>query len=197
MSTVEIYIKDGSDPVNVKSGFNWTAFFFPGIWAFWKGLYLAGWIGIGVPILSGFVSFSNDDASWVIVIVGLFMGIIYGASGNEWVVKMLRAEGYMPKYHNSESPSVNSAIQAEEHPPYAASEHHGGCDTIKTEKHSNQNLLIIAALASAILIATLWMLRFDVISSGSKPYVWVVDRWAGEILFCNPQGYKGSCKTVR
>lgn len=83
-----IYQRDDDIEI-VKSGFNWWAFLFTGAWALYKGLMLAGLIGLTLMYSS---NKSLDENFAIIVQIGLL--IVYGAYGNVWFCAKLEKDGY-------------------------------------------------------------------------------------------------------
>ena len=196
----DTFIKEGEPPLQVGRGFNWAAFFFPGIWAFCKGRYLAGWIGIGLPVLAGIAPLSGAGASWLVVVVGLFIGVLYGTFGNGWVAQGLLADGYIatstPFQIDSSTPETVSMASSDS-PSEAcrAPALHNGPPLGHASSRDPHWPLVVAALSLAFAFGAAWMLRFEV-NTANKNTAWILDRWTGAVLYCSAPRYGRSCEKV-
>ena len=94
MTSWTIYEKANSPIEVVKSGFNWCAFFFGGIWAFIKGLNVAGAIGVAVVI---FANRLPPEADLIAMPLMTAFVLLYGFKGNSWVCAHLEAKGYLSR----------------------------------------------------------------------------------------------------
>lgn len=82
---------NGRQTVAVKQGWSWPAFFFHGFWAFTKGLYLAGIIGLlAVLIPAVALTMADKPGNPALLIVG----IIFGIKGNKWWESHLLKNGF-------------------------------------------------------------------------------------------------------
>ena len=95
MSYSHIYIKAGEEPVSVRDGFNWVAFFLPGPWALFKGLNFLGLLMIAIPLsIPIAIVNANPDGAILCLILSSILAIVYGFNGNSWVKSKLEREGY-------------------------------------------------------------------------------------------------------
>lgn len=87
-SMIRIFDKAGAETITVNTGFNWWAFFFPGLWALFNGLLFAGSLGIAIQMS---VLFLDDIFVALVTTVIMF---VYGFKGNDWVSSKLEQAGY-------------------------------------------------------------------------------------------------------
>ena len=81
------------DPVLVKEGFCWPAFFFGVVWALVKGLWLAALVlaGVSVALAIGLTLIGADPA--VATAVWLAFALIVGFGANDWRRAKLARQG--------------------------------------------------------------------------------------------------------
>ncbi len=89
MKQWHIYKKD-TDVEAVKDGFNWWAFFFPGIWALVRGLTLRGSFAFAAQITSGM----STEGAIILGPIVIIISFLYGFKGNSWVCAKLEKKGY-------------------------------------------------------------------------------------------------------
>lgn len=91
MHSWQIYRGPDGGLTAVKEGFNFWAFFFPGIWAFIHGLYAAGIISIaGVT----FPSLLPEEQNVLAIILLFALMLVYGTLGNSWIISRLHHQQY-------------------------------------------------------------------------------------------------------
>lgn len=90
MKNWNVYKKAGVDNEVVKEGFNWWAFFFPGIWALLRGLTWHGLVALAIQIATGMPT----EGAIIMFPVALFVSFLYGFKGNAWVCSDLEKKGY-------------------------------------------------------------------------------------------------------
>lgn len=86
MKKFSVY-SNGSELIAVKQGWSWPGFFFHGIWALTKGLYVQG--GIAFAIIIAVLAVAPNAGP-----VGLIIGCLFGSNGNAWWSKRLEARGF-------------------------------------------------------------------------------------------------------
>lgn len=91
MTKWSIYEKNGMGPEIIKDGFNWCAFLFVGLWALFRGLVMAGIIGITVTVVA---SRMPADADIIAIPIILGMMLLYGFKGNSWACAKLEKDRY-------------------------------------------------------------------------------------------------------
>lgn len=89
MKQWNIYKKD-AEVEAVKHGFNWWAFFFPGIWALVRGLTWLGLVALAIQITTGMPT----EGAIIMFPIALFVSFLYGFKGNPWVCSDLEKKGY-------------------------------------------------------------------------------------------------------
>ena len=112
MATFQIYNKENSEPVAVKEGFNYNAFFTIFIWALFNRLWMAGIVG-GFVWIMAFSVFRSEVAQFTIFVASLLPieetlnsfalavpivwsipHFIFGGYGNEMLESKLTNDGY-------------------------------------------------------------------------------------------------------
>ncbi len=93
MKTWSVYRNRYGHVEVVKNGFNWWAFFFPGIWAFVKGLHFLGMFGI---VGFGAIFHIPTEREFLIEPTILALALTYGLRGNHWVKTKLTHDGNEP-----------------------------------------------------------------------------------------------------
>lgn len=91
MKKWNVYRNNARSIEAVKEGFNWCAFFFTGLWAFYKGLFWAGVIGLSLTVTANRMP-ADADVIAIPIIVALML--IYGFMGTNWVCARLEKQGY-------------------------------------------------------------------------------------------------------
>ena len=99
MATYKIYHRQKGEYRAVKQGFSWPAFFFTWLWAFVKGLWEIGIIGLLLYSCSGAfadgVTARNDiGPMFVFLLLIITYLIIFGVFGNRWYMKSLTQRGF-------------------------------------------------------------------------------------------------------
>ncbi|MDC1447670.1 DUF2628 domain-containing protein [Candidatus Thioglobus sp.] len=97
METFQIYDRDDSEPVAVKYGWSWPAFFFTWLWAANKGLWIPWLVIVAIVFLSPALEEiatllpNIGGFAWLII---LAPNLIFGSEGNEWLGNKLTKKGY-------------------------------------------------------------------------------------------------------
>lgn len=91
MKKWNVYQKDTGEVEVVKEGFNWWAFFFVGLWAFTKGLKLAGVVGLSLTLMANRMPADADIIAFPML--GILM-LVYGFMGNNWLAAKLEKQKY-------------------------------------------------------------------------------------------------------
>jgi len=96
------YINPARGYVRVKTGFSWPAFFFGGLWAVAKGLWLAAFAMFVLDALIWFCSgYAQARGIGALALACLVLQIGYwvlrGRFGNAWWRAKLVRQGYRPK----------------------------------------------------------------------------------------------------
>ncbi len=84
----------GNEPVLVREGFCWPAFFFGFLWALWRRMWLIalGLLAVGVGIEAGLAA-AGADAT-VRLSLNLGFAVFVGCSGHDWLRARLARLGY-------------------------------------------------------------------------------------------------------
>jgi hypothetical protein len=95
------YLNPDRGYFRVKTGFSWPAFFFGGLWAIAKGLWLVALGMLALDILIWFCSgFAEAKGNGLLAFVALALQIAYwvfrGREGNGWWRAKLLRQGYKP-----------------------------------------------------------------------------------------------------
>ncbi|MCD6049532.1 MAG: hypothetical protein K0Q55_935 [Verrucomicrobia bacterium] len=91
MKSWQIYRGPAGNIIAVKEGFNFWAFFFPGLWAILHKLPVAG--AVGVLVLPA-LFFLPPGQNVLAIILLLALMLIYGTLGNTWVIRSLFHDGW-------------------------------------------------------------------------------------------------------
>jgi hypothetical protein len=95
------YLNPARGFVRVKTGFSWPAFFFGGMWAVAKGLWLPAFAMFALDALIWFCSgYAQARGAAGLVLAGLVLQIAYwvlrGRHANAWWRAKLVRQGYRP-----------------------------------------------------------------------------------------------------
>ena len=99
MKTFDVYKHPTLGYEAVKRGFSWPAFFFEGIWALSKRMWVGGavlvvvWFGL-VGGQTNADAKGESGASLFLALVGLVLGVAVGMLGNGRWAESLRRRGY-------------------------------------------------------------------------------------------------------
>ena len=91
MSKFRVYEKIREESITVNIGFNWWAFLFPGPWALFNGLILAGSLGIAIPMSALFL---DVDGAIFAALLSFVLMCVYGFKGNDWLCSKLEKDGF-------------------------------------------------------------------------------------------------------
>jgi hypothetical protein len=95
------YINPARGFVRVKTGFSWPAFFFGGMWAIAKGLWLPALAMFALDALIWFCSgYAEARGNGLLAVAGMALEIVYwmlrGRHANAWWRAKLVRQGYRP-----------------------------------------------------------------------------------------------------
>jgi len=100
MKIFNLYIKDDKVEVTQLGKFNWWAFGFTYVWAFFQGLYLVAWVDFLILCFLGFfvnVLISDPDMHMITWLsISLINRCVFGFYGNYWKTHKLVQRGYAP-----------------------------------------------------------------------------------------------------
>ena len=82
--------------IEVKKGWSWVAFFFPGIWLLIKGLYKIFFFYFIFAFFLNIISRTSEEPIFLIfaVAIGFVLHVYCGINGNNWNKENLIKKGY-------------------------------------------------------------------------------------------------------
>jgi hypothetical protein len=120
-----------ADPVLVKEGFSWPAFFFGPLWALAHLMWLAAVALVALDFVAGIVMDAAKLSAPTQAIVSLGIAVLIGAHANDWRRRALARRGYrdggvvaarnvdeaLARYLNSAAPPVPPRPRIQPVPP--------------------------------------------------------------------------------
>jgi bacteriorhodopsin len=87
--------KAKEQPIFLREGFNWMAFLFTFLWAFYNRMWLVGFVVLGVSLVVQAVATSVGLSELSVTAMQFGIQILVGMQGNDWLRAKLAKQGYI------------------------------------------------------------------------------------------------------